>query len=248
MSETGPDTGTRPSRRPDLERVLGHVFARPELLAEALSHPSALGYLPKRERHQRRSLPPRSYERLEFLGDRVLGLIIAEELWRRFPKEPEGHLTHRLAQIVKRAALVKVAQAIGLGQHMILSPAERAGGAGGDAALADCCEALIAAIYLDGGLDKAREVVLRLWRPLIEAAEKPPRDPKSALQEWALARGLDLPSYRVVEATGPDHARRFTIAVTVGAEPEATGTAPSKQGAELGAAAALLERLAARGG
>lgn len=228
----------------DLAQTIGYGFARRELLTEALTHPSALA--PERGRGgQTRSPLNRGYERLEFLGDRVLGLIIAELLWRRFETEPEGHLTRRLTHLVRREALARVADAIGLGSHLILSRAEAAAGvaAKNPGILADVCEALIAAIYLDGGYEAASAFVRRFWYPLIEEMASAPRDPKTALQEWAQARGLALPAYRLVGTSGPDHARRFTVAVSVAGGSSAVATASSKRTAEAGAAALLLERL-----
>jgi ribonuclease-3 len=228
----------------DLRQIIGYEFARRELLDEALTHPSAL---PPERRSGRRHIPPRrGYERLEFLGDRVLGLVVADLLWRRFAAEPEGHLTRRLTHLVRRAALARVAQAIGLGRHLILSRAEMAAGAAGNPAiLADACEALIAAIYLDGGFAAASAFVQRFWEPLVEEMEEPPQDPKTALQEWAQARGLALPAYELVKTSGPDHAPLFTVAASVAGGERATATASSKRIAEARAAALLLDLLAA---
>lgn len=233
-----------PAPTAELTRALGHDFARPELLREALTHPSAL---PTRGR--RRDRPPHNYERLEFLGDRVLGLVIAELLWRRFAAEPEGDLTRRLTHLVRREALARVAETIGLGHYLILSPAEAAAGQAAEnpAILANVCEAVIAAVHLDGGFDAAARLVRRLWEPLLEGMTGPPRDPKTELQEWAQARGLALPSYVLVETSGPDHAPRFTVAARVKGFEPATGTASSKRQAETRAAARLLEALAAAG-
>jgi ribonuclease-3 len=229
----------------DAARLLGHEFARPELLTEALTHPSALAMPGKGRRRGRRGSAPPNYERLEFLGDRVLGLVVADLLWRRFADEPEGHLTRRLTQLVRREALARVAGEIGLGRHLRLSPAEAAAGAARNPGiLADVVEAVIAAIYLDGGLDAAFAFVERHWAPLIAELEAaPPRDPKTTLQEWAQGRGLGLPDYRLVETSGPDHARHFTVAVLVKGQAEASATARSKRAAETAAAAILLERL-----
>jgi ribonuclease-3 len=228
----------------DIQDALGHQFVRPELLAEALTHRSALPPLQQGRRRLRRGAPPRNYERLEFLGDRVLGLIVADLLWRRFGEESEGHLTRRLAHLVRRETLADVALAIGLYRHLLLSPAEAAAGAARNPGiLGDVMEAVIAAIYLDGGFEAARAFVTRLWEPLIAAMAGPPRDAKTALQEWAQGRGLPLPAYDVVATSGPDHARHFTVAVRVAGVEEASATASSKRAAELGAAAALLERI-----
>jgi ribonuclease-3 len=227
-----------------LTQLIGHQFARPALLAEALTHSSALSPLYQGRRRVRRAAPPRNYERLEFLGDRVLGLVVADLLWRRFDTEPEGPLTQRHAQLVRRETLASVAAEIGLDSHLVLSPAEAAAGAARNPAiLADVLEAVIAAIYLDGGFAAAFAAVERLWGPRIAEMEKPPRDPKTILQEWAQGRGLQLPAYELVETTGPDHARQFTVAVRVAGHDEASATASSKRAAETAAAAALIERL-----
>jgi len=229
----------------DAARLIGHEFDRPELLVEALTHPSALAKPGKGRRRGRRGAAPPNYERLEFLGDRVLGLVVADLLWRRFPDEPEGHLTRRLTQLVRREALARVAGEMGLRRHLRLSPAEAASGAARNPGiLADVVEAVIAAIYLDGGLSAAFAFVERHWMLLIAEMETaPPRDPKTTLQEWAQGRGLGLPDYRLVESSGPDHARQFTVAVAVKGQDEASATGRSKRAAETGAAAALLERL-----
>ena len=224
-------------RGPDLDplfEILGHRFADPQLLAEALTHPSA---------HARRG-PRRSYERLEFLGDRVLGLVVAELLWRRFPDEAEGELTRRHTGLVRRESLVEVARALGLGAFVMLSPGEaQAGARDNSSVLADTCEAVIAALYLDGGLEAARGFVHRWWEPLLQTAAKPPRDPKTALQEWAQGRGHGLPVYETVAVDGPAHKRVFTVSVRVeGADP-ATASGSSKRGAETAAAAELIARL-----
>jgi ribonuclease III len=227
----------------ELPPDLGHEFAKPELLAEALTHPSAAA--PDRRRGRRYGTG-HGYERLEFLGDRVLGLVVADLLWHRFAHEPEGLLTRRIGQLVRRETLAGVAAAIGLGRHLVLSPAEAAAGsAANPGILADALEALIAAVYIDGGFAAATAFVRRWWEPLIVEMARPPLDPKTALQEWAQGRGLPLPAYRLAATSGPDHARRFTVMAEVaGAEP-AAATASSKRAAESKAAALLLERLGA---
>ncbi len=228
----------------ELPHIIGYEFARRELFEEALTHPSAL--FPERRRRRRRTPVKRGYERLEFLGDRVLGLVVADYLWRRFEGEPEGDLTRRHTHLVRREALARVAQTIGLGRYVVLSRAEAAAGAASNPGiLADACEALIAAIYLDGGFEAASAFVQRFWQPLIEEMEEPPRDPKTALQEWAQARGLALPAYELVATSGPDHAPQFTVVASVAGSDRARATASSKRIAEARAAAMLLDRLAA---
>ena len=228
----------------DLAQTIGYSFARPELLKEALTHPSALVSGQARGRRRGDHAFDRSYERLEFLGDRVLGLVIADLLWRRFENEAEGHLTRRHTHLVRRETLASVAKLIGLGPHVILSRAERAAGAEGNSAiLADVCEALIAAIYLDGGFEAAAAFVRRFWQPLLDDMVGPPRDPKTALQEWAQARGLALPIYELVASSGPGHALRFTVEASVAGCHRAAATASSKRVAEAAAAQRLLELL-----
>ena len=224
-----------------LAPLLGHVFSRPALLTEALTHSSAVA--PQRGKSRRR-IVQQHYERLEFLGDRVLGLVIADLLWHRFETEPEGHMTRRMAELVRRETVALVALRVGLDRHLLLSASEAAAGAARNPGiLADVCEAVIAAIYLDGGLPAATEFIRRWWEPLVDEGKPPPRDPKTQLQEWAQARGLGLPAYRLVATEGPDHAPRFTVAARVAQSDEASATALSKRAAETEAAAALLELL-----
>jgi ribonuclease III len=217
-----------------LAQLLGHDFAHADLLAESLTLREV----------RRRGGPRRAYERLEFLGDRVLGLVVAELLWRRFPDESEGELTRRHAHLVRREALTEVAQAVGLGERLIVSAGQDAAGLRENpSVLADVCEALIAALYLDGGLAVARSFVERWWGARLSALGAPPRDPKTSLQEWAQARGLPLPAYRTVATEGPAHRRRFTVTVNVEGLPPATANGTSKRAAETAAAAAALAAL-----
>jgi ribonuclease III len=225
-----------------LSETLGHRFARPELLAEALTHASAV------PRQRGRGASGQGYERLEFLGDRVLGLVIAELLWHRFPDEAEGALTRRHTQLVRREALAQVARAIDLGRYLILSPGEDVARTREIAGvLGDACEAVIAALYLDGGIAAAERFIHRHWAQLVEADATPPRDPKTALQEWAQGRGHALPRYDTVKIEGPAHDRRFTVSVTVAELAAETAAGTSKRAAEIAAAAALLARIAAVG-
>ncbi len=219
----------------DLEELasrLCHRFKRKRLLREALTHPSAAGD------------PTQSYERLEFLGDRVLALIISDLLLGRFPEEAEGALARRLSALVRRETLAKVALGIDLGDHLILAKSEKEAGASENPALlANACEAIIGALYLDGGLAAARDFVLPLWTPLLEAEPTPPQDAKTALQEWAQGRGLALPEYREVRREGPPHEPVFTVEVSVTGQPSARGEGRSKRLAEQAAAAHLLAEL-----
>ena len=225
-------TGQQPTLD-SLADILGHRFARTDLLREALTHPSV--------NPEDRGPAPFGYERLEFLGDRVLGLVIAEWLLELFPDEPEGALARRHAALVRRETLAQTAGAMALGDYLLLSSGE-AGGGGRDneAILANACEAVIGALYLDGGLAAAQRFIRKAWAAAVARYEHPPRDPKTALQEWAQARSLPLPTYIPVSRVGPDHDPVFTVEVKVDGHPPATGSGSSKRGAERAAAAALL--------
>ncbi len=225
--------GSTPDRRA-LEERLGHRFRDPRLLEEALTHGSVLG---------RRGRGDRTYERLEFLGDRVLGLVVAHLLMERFPDDAEGALTHRLVALVRRESLASVACGLGLADWLRTSASEA--GTRRPAILADCCEAVIGAVYLDGGFAAAQAFVARLWAPLVEKVQVPPRDAKMALQEWAHARALQPPAYRVVATLGPAHATTFTVEVTLAGRPPQTAAAATKRSAERAAAALMLERIEA---
>ncbi len=213
---------------------LGHDFARCDLLAEALTHPSAAS-----RRHH-------SYERLEFLGDRVLGLVVADMLIGAFPGAPEGDLALRHAALVRREALSAVAGEIGLGDHLRLAPGEAEAGIRDNAAIqADAMEAVIAALYLDGGLEAARRFIARYWaRPMAEATH-PPRDAKTALQEWAQGRGLPLPHYWEQARSGPPHGPTFTVEVRLAGKRPVRATGASKRAAEQAAAEEMLRCLGA---
>ncbi len=228
----------RAGRLAPLEEHLGHHFAEPALLDQALTHRSAL---------RARGPVPEGYERLEFLGDRVLGLVVAELLIRRYPREQEGELTRRHTALVRRDALVRVARLIGLGEYLRLSKGEAGSGAReSPTLLADALEAVIAALYLDGGIETARGFIMQFWDPLMAEDQHPPRDAKTALQEWAQGARLPLPNYETVASEGPSHEPLFTVSVSVAGEPAATAQGRSKRAAEQLAAAALLERLSAK--
>jgi len=183
-------------------------------------------------------------EQLEFLGDRVLGLIIAEMLVRQFPNEHEGPLSLKLHALVRMETCAEVAEAAGLGKHLILAGSEeRAGGRKKPAILGDVCEAVIAALYLDGGIEAARAFVGRYWQPLLDDVPGDLRDAKSVLQEWAQARALGIPSYRIAKREGPDHAPQFTVEARVEAHEPALGQGPNLRAAEQAAARTLLGRL-----
>ncbi|WP_324751488.1 ribonuclease III [Roseovarius sp. Pro17] len=214
--------------------LLGHDFASPALLIEAVTHPSM-------------SSPSRSdNQRLEFLGDRVLGLVMAEALLEHDPNAAEGLLAPRFNALVRKEACAAVAREIDLGKVLKLGRSEMlSGGRRKEALLGDAMEAVIAAVYLDAGFDAARAVIVRLWADRIEAVESDARDAKTALQEWAQARGMAPPSYIQTARSGPDHAPMFTIAARLENGVEESASAGSKRHAEQVAAKALLARLLA---
>jgi ribonuclease-3 len=222
-----------------LAQQLGHRFSDPALLAEALTHSSASAAPHRRSRNN---------ERLEFLGDRVLGLVIADLLMTRFPQESEGALTKRHAALVRRETLAEIARELDLGRWLVLGRSEiDAGGVANPAILADALEALLGALYRDAGLAAVAAFIGRHWRARMHEMRAPPRDAKTTLQEWAQARGLGLPSYRVVETEGPSHAPRFEVAVALADLPHASASAGSKRAAQQAAAERLLGTLAAAG-
>jgi ribonuclease-3 len=216
-----------------LEKTIDYRFKDRELLDRSLTHISALAGGSRAN----------SYQRLEFLGDHVLGLIISDMLFRAFPKGDEGELSRRLADLVRREACADVARAINLGEALRLGASEvNAGGRTRTAILADVCEALVGAVYLDGGYDAAAKLVESLWGERMRAPVRPLRDSKTILQEWAQARGLPTPTYREVARTGPHHDPEFRVAVVLPSKESAEGLGPSKRMAEQAAAAAMLER------
>jgi ribonuclease-3 len=222
----------RPSPAEDsLEYRLGRRFRDPELLRLALTHAGVTGGL-------------ESNERLEFLGDRVLGLIVASMLYERFPNETEASLARRFVASVRRETLTEIAEALELERDLKLAREDTEARIRGRAgALANACEALIGAIYLDGGLKAAEAFVAPRWRSRLDDAEPPSKDAKTALQEWAQARALPLPNYRETGRSGPAHAPRFEIDVAVKGYPPARGEGTSKRVAEQAAAANLLATL-----
>ena len=218
----------------EFARRLGHEFTRPELLQSALTHGSM-------------SSPVRSdNQRLEFLGDRVLGLVMAEALLKADEAAPEGLLAPRLNALVRKETCAEVARQIRLGDVLRLGRSEMlSGGRRKDALLGDAMEAVIAAVYVDGGIEAAQAMILRLWGSRIADVKDDSRDPKTALQEWAQARGMAPPRYEQVARTGPDHAPVFTIRVTIANGATETAEARSKRQAEQAAAQALMSRLEA---
>ncbi|KPP90568.1 MAG: ribonuclease III Rnc [Rhodobacteraceae bacterium HLUCCA08] len=212
----------------DFAGRLGHDFARPDLLVRALTHPSMGG-------------TRGDNQRLEFLGDRVLGLVLAEALYQADAEAAEGQLAPRYNALVRKETCAEVARQIDLGAVLKLGRSEmKSGGRRKMALLGDAMEAVIAAVYLDAGFAAARDMVLRLWGPRIDAVDADARDAKTALQEWAQARGAPPPAYVEVARTGPDHAPQFTIEVRLQDGRSARAEAGSKRAAEQAAAAALL--------
>jgi ribonuclease III len=207
---------------------LAHRFRDRSLLMHALTHASSASQRP-------------DYQRLEFLGDRVLALVIAEELYRRNPTKPEGALSSRFSALVSGELCAAVAREAGIGEHVRLGRRETADGIHlSVGVLGDVMEALIAAIYLDGGLEAARALILRLWEPHMEARAR--KDSKTYLQEWALGQAFAIPGYRVVSQEGPHHAPVFAVEVKVDGRPAAIGEGPTKRSAEQAAASAFLKR------
>lgn len=224
----------RKSAAAGLERNLGYTFQDRGLYERALTHSSACDG----------ARGVKDNERLEFLGDRVLNLLAAERLVELYPDANEGELTKRMHGLISRDACARTAQRVGLaGALRLAGGATQLGGRDNPTILGDACEALLAAIYIDGGLDEARRVFVGIWGPEFEqvASEGAP-NPKSELQEWAAARRLAPPRYQVVEQTGPAHAPRFTVELTLADFAPVSAEGRSRQEAEKAAAQALLER------
>lgn len=223
----------KPRKFKDLEKKLGYKFKRPELLERALTHASVRGGKKARVDN----------ERLEFIGDRVLGLAIVEILNEDFPEANEGELARRYNRLVRGETCAKVGRALGLGEHLILSESEaESGGRNKVTIIADAVEAVLGAVFVDAGFDKSRLVVRRLWTNAQEHKPEATADAKSALQEWAQGKGLALPEYVEVARKGPDHAPQFTSEVRIDGKAPARGEGTSKRAAEQAAATALLVR------
>ena len=223
-----------------LARKLGHDFRDPSLLDQALTHAS-VGEGAERDMRGR---PFLDNQRMEFLGDRVLGLLVADRLMRDLPQADEGEMSSRLHALVDKATCARAAEALGVGDAMRLSPGEaKQGGRRREGALGDAMEAILAAVWLDGGMDAARAVFERVWADELAApARKSLTNPKSALQEWALGLGKPLPTYRIVARTGSDHAPTFTVEASVAGYAPLTAQGRSRQDAEKAAAIGLLQR------
>lgn len=219
----------KPALEP-LEERIGHRFENRALLEQALTHMSMV----------RSGGRKASYQRLEFLGDRVLGLAVAEMLMRAFPKASEGELSQRLSQLVRKAACGEVAAALALGPYIRID----GGGKPTPTIVADACEAVIGAVFLDAGYGVALEVVERHWGERLTRKARPERDAKTLLQEWALGRGLPPPNYREVERRGPDHKPEFKISVELPGLDAGEGVGRTKRDAEQAAAAVMLAQAA----
>ena len=213
-----------------LQNVIGYQFNDAHWLERAMTHSS--------------TAEDYNYERLEFLGDRVLGLVIAHALFENFPKEREGGLAKRHAALVQGRTLAVIAAMNKLGDYIILSDAERrAGGAENENILSDILESLIGAIFIDGGYNPARDFILRFWGDNIETLTDAPMDPKTELQEWVQAKGHPLPTYEVVDKQGPDHAPEFTIELKFTGHAPLRAEGPSRRQAEITAARRMLAKL-----
>lgn len=213
-----------------LQSITGHVFKDRQLCEHALTHGS---------RQSKRA----DYQRLEFLGDRVLSLVIAEDLFNRFQSEAEGQLAARLSLLVRGETCAAVGLELGLEDFIIVGAVEKKKGVQRMASvMGDVVEALIGAIYLDGGLEAARSFILKCWGGMLSKAPAELKDAKTFVQEWALARALPLPLYEMQNRTGPEHAPVFTISLKVGPYDTAIGSGPSKQSSEMAAATAFIVR------
>ncbi len=213
----------------ELEAKLGYRFKMRAYLEQALTHSSK---------------GASNNERIEFLGDRVLNLVMAEALFKKFPDENEGNLAKRHSALVQGRMLAVIGAGVTLGDYIILSEAERmSGGAANENILSDAMEAVLGAIFLDGGLDAARELILRLWADYLLTVSEAQQDPKTELQEWVQARGLPLPDYEIVNRSGPDHAPLFEIEVRVKGRDPVSAEGSSRRQAEKAAASLMLRQL-----
>ena len=213
-----------------LEQRIGYSFKNPALLELALTHPSIA--------------KTQSNQRLEFLGDAVLGLVVARLLYELFPNEQEGELARRQAALVRGETLAAAARELGLGEALKLTASEAAGGGRETTSnLEDAFEALLGALYLDGGLAAAEQFLLPRWQELAHTMKAAPKDAKTALQEWAQARGLGVPVYRLCGTSGPAHAPEFTVEATLSGHAPVQAKAATKRQAEQLAAQALMEQL-----
>lgn len=222
----------------DLEERIGHCFSDRVLLTQALTHTSVVK--PPTGRHD-------NYQRLEFLGDRVLGLMVAHALYERFPEAKEGELSRRLAELVRKETCAGVAERWGVAPHIVFgNGVPKTANRANRSILGDVCESIIGAVFLDGGYDAARRVVARGFADAISGPAAARRDPKTALQEWIQSKGGQPPIYTLIERTGPEHAPQFRIEVAgTGLEP-VEGAGASKRSAEQNAAENALRALGLR--
>jgi len=217
--------------RAALEGRIGYKFADKALLERALTHISALSGGSRTN----------SYQRLEFLGDHVLGLVISDMLYRMYPRANEGELSRRLSDLVRKETCAEVARAMDIGPALKLGSSEsNAGGRLRATILGDACEALVGAVFIDGGYKAAEKLVDLFWKERMQKSLRALRDPKTMLQEWAQARGLPTPAYQEVARTGPHHKPKFSVTVVLPNRPPAEGIGNSKRAAEQAAAAAML--------
>lgn len=215
-----------------LESALSYTFKDPQILQQALTHPSL-----------KIGRKVADYERLEFLGDSIIGFVVSDIIFKNYATEDEGKLAKRKAAIVSRDSLADIARKLNLNAHMILSHGEESlGGRNNPANLENVMEALVAALYLDGGIEVAKAFIQRKFANTIDAMITPPKDPKSTLQEWAQSKGLELPRYDLVEMSGPSHLPQITIKLTINGLEPVTTTAGSKKDAERIAAEKMLEQ------
>ena len=212
----------------DLEQVLKYKFKNPNLLKTALTHSSASSHVEK------------NYERLEFLGDRVLGVSVASLLYKIFPDEPEGNLSQRFTALVCQETVAEVARTLDLGRFMIVVGEEIREN---ESVLCDVCEAVIGAIYIDAGVEAAINFVNHHWGDLIDKRVAPPKDAKTTLQEIAHVKGFGAPHYEIINRQGPEHAPIFTVRLKLENGPEVTGKGHNKKLAEFAAAAKMLEQI-----
>ena len=213
----------------NLQKQIGHTFSDITMLETALTHSSTGARY--------------NYERLEFLGDRVLGLVVSETLYKKFPNEPEGHLAKRLSALVQGEFLAKISREMDLGQYIQFSDSEAAsGGAENDNILADVFESMIGALYLDSNYETCRNLIQKLWGDHFDTMKSPPQHPKTRLQEWAQSQNLPLPKYQITNQSGPDHAPVFEITLTIEGYDSITVEGPSRQESEKRAAATFIEK------
>lgn len=217
-----------------LEERIGYRFKDRHLLEQAVTHVSAIGQGRKRLE---------SYQRLEFLGDRVLGLVISELLYSEYPDAPEGEMSRRLADLVRKETCADISIKWSVGDHLRLGTSETgAGEVRNTAILGDVCEAVIGAVFVDGGYSPARKLIKRDWLERLKSPKRPLRDAKTTLQEWAQARGLEAPTYKEIQRSGPAHAPKFTVVALVEGFDEVEATGPSKRASEQAAAREFMRR------